>query len=139
MSEGLSKVNHNTIPISRLVVLTKPQNRKFKLKTIRTNVLSSKKNFGPGCCLGKVSHPVLPVVFLRLDPRTYSHSGPLTCSSLESQSSSTPESVLSSIALLHWVLSYTTIPFSRKWRPDILPLSCSSASLAPIPISSKIN
>jgi len=51
----------------------------------------------------------------------------------------TPESVLSSVALLHWVLSYTTIPFSRKWCPDILPPSCLPASLALIPISSKIN
>ena len=46
-----------------------------------------KKNFGPGHCLGKISHSVLPVVFLRLDPQTYSRSGPLTHSSLESQSS----------------------------------------------------
>jgi len=49
--------------------------------------LRKKKNFGLGHCLGKVGHPILPVVFLRLDPRTYSRSGPLTHSSLESQSS----------------------------------------------------
>jgi len=45
-------------------------------------------------------------------------------------SSSTLESVLSSVALLCRVLSYITILFSRKWCPNILPPSCSFSSLS---------
>jgi len=32
MSEGLSKANYNTIPISRLVIPTKPESQKLKIK-----------------------------------------------------------------------------------------------------------
>jgi len=63
-----------------------------------------------------------------------SRSSSLTHSSLESQSlylflvDTRVYAILH--ALLHWVLSYTTIPFSKKWHPNILSPFCSFLSLS---------
>ena len=134
MPEDLSKANHDTIPISRLVVPTKPQSRKLNLKIKNKMSYLWKKILAPAIALVRSAIPYSQLSFfdwtLRPTLVVVLSLIPPSSPSPRVLSSSTPESVLSSVALLRRVLSYTTIPFSRKWHPDILPPSCSFSSLS---------